>query len=363
MADPLRSGYAFSNSPNDFTKPPISFKVPAGLGIAAAVIIGFFVVNNAMHGSSNSTTTQFVPDSTQVTQPGADSQPTYHPKIVRTSAPVVAPPVRSQTLVSRPAPLVVHATQAPATPTTQPANAATAPDGCRTLQIASVSGDGAEVVVADGRRYAVSEDMLMRARASDWVTGEPVSVCTSPEGVSLRTTAYGSVQATLAGRTGSIAMAGCRPLYIAYTAGDGSEIGTTDGSVFHVTSNMLSRARAADWATGESVTACAASDGGATYVSISEAYGNVETVREKTGTGDALQPACRQGTVERGASEGQSIHLDDGAYRIDDNMLMQARARDWTTGDTVTVCRYSIAGMTYASISRGYGRVQTTKVR
>ena len=203
--------------------------------------------------------------------------------------------------------------------------------------------------------------MLMRARASDWVTGQPVTVCSSSEGASLRA-GYGSVQATLAGRDRSVEMAGCRPLYIAYTAGDGSEIGTTDGSVFQVTENMLSRARAADWATGESVNACAASTSDVTYVAISQAYGNVETTRVKTGTGEAPQPSCNQRTVERGPSEDQSIRLNDGAYRIDDNMLMQARARDWTTGDAVTVCRYSISGLTYASISRGYGRVQTTKI-
>jgi len=106
-----------------------------------------------------------------------------------------------------------------------------------------------------------------------------------------------------------------------------------------------------------------ASDGDISYGAISQDYGSVETVRKKAGNGEALQASCEQRTIERGPDEENSIRLDDGSYQIDDNMMMQVRAKNWATGDTVTVCKYSIGGTTYASIARDYGKVQATKTQ
>jgi hypothetical protein len=364
LGDPLRSGFILSNSQSDFTRPPISCNLLAGLGLVAAIVIGLVAVNSILHSVSRSTPAEHVLDWTPLAAPVAKKQPTSHPAILWTSAPSGMPPTSSHAHSQLP-PRVAQATPAAivaAVPSSEVA--ASASVGCANLQIASVSGDGITIVVSDGRRYSVSDDMLMRVRASNWVTGGSVRVCVSPEGTSLRTEEFEApVQAVSAGRSNSVEMAGCRPLYIAYTTGDGSEIATTDGSIFEVTSNMLSRVRASGWSTGEGVNVCTASDGGISYGAISQDYGSVETVREKAGNGQALQASCEQRTIERGPDEEESIRLDDGSYQIDDNMMMQVRAKNWATGDTVTVCKYSIGGTTYASIARDYGKVQATKIQ
>lgn len=365
QGDPLRSGFILSDSQSGFIRPPISCNVLAGLGIIAAIVIGLVAINSILHSVAHSTPAQLVADSTQPAPPVAQNPPTSHPAIFLTSAPGGMPPTSSHAHSQVP-PRVAQATPAVLVASVPPSGVApaTASVGCVNLQIASVTGDGSTIVVSDGRRYNVSDDMLMRVRASNWVTGESVRVCVSSEGASLRTQEFASpVQAAFAGRSSSVEMAGCRPLYIAYTTGDGSEMGTTDGSTFEVTSNMLSRVRASGWTTGEGVNVCIARDGGTSYGSISQDYGSVETVRKKAGNGDALQASCEQRTIERGPDEENSIRLDDGSYQIDDNMMMQVRAKNWATGDTVTVCKYSIGGTTYASIARDYGKVQATKTQ
>jgi hypothetical protein len=48
-ADPLRTGFILSNSPNDAIRPPMRFSCGAVFGVVAAIIIGLFIMNRVVH--------------------------------------------------------------------------------------------------------------------------------------------------------------------------------------------------------------------------------------------------------------------------------------------------------------------------
>lgn len=362
-ADPLRSGYSFSDSANNFVRPPVLSslpKFPVGLAITAAIVIGFFIVTGQRHGPSSAGSVQ-TGTAAQQAQAAPQRHPSYNFTPERTAAPIATP------TTSPPAAIASHVVAAPvalAAPSrTAERKAATTlvrTDGCDTASIASVSGDGSDVVLSDGNRYAIS-DGVMRMTASTWATGDEVQACVSPDGASLKTE-YQTVQAT-AGEPAPVEPGGCRTLYVGYTTADGSEIGMTDGSIFEVVSNGVARMTTSTWSTGESTTVCTAKQDGTWYAGIKTSYQKVESTLGTVGTGKAVEPTCSQDTVTSGPDNAGTLRLDDGSYRVQ-NAVMQMQARQMVTGDPVTVCSYSTNGITYASIAKSsYEKVQATRVQ
>jgi hypothetical protein len=364
-ADPLRSGYAFSDSANNFVRPSVLSDLPkflAGLAITAAVVVGFFIVTGQLHGPSSGGSTQAGTAAAQQAQAAPQSHPSYNFTPEMTVAPIATsatqpPAARANHVAAAPSAL-----RAPAQGSERKI-AATSPvasDGCGTRSIASVSGDGGDIVLSDGNRYAVS-DGVMRMTASTWATGDEVQACASLDGASLKTE-YQTVQAT-AGEPAAVEAGGCRTLYVGYTTADGAGIGMTDGSVFQVVSNGVARMTASTWSTGEPTTVCTAKQDGTWYAGIKTSYQKVESTLGTVGTGKAVEPACSQDTVTSGPDTAGTLRLDDGSYRVQ-NAVMQMQARQMVTGDPVTVCSYSTSGVTYASIAKSsYEKVQATRVQ
>ena len=355
-ADPLRTGFTLSDSPNDAIKPPPKFSWPAGLGIAAAILIGFFIVNSTVH-SNVSAPPQQVADTTR-SQPAAPLL--SQPLILETQPAVVPPPARTSS------PAVAHR-QPGAPPQTSPPSqpnhgmTAVAPgivNGCQGLQIASVNGDGSQIIVSNGNRYSVSDD-VMRITASNWATGDPVGVCSSSVGASLKV-GYSSVQAFAVGTT-SVDMGNCRNLYIGYTTADGSKVGATDGSIFHLVPNDVLKMTASNWTTGEPATVCTALHDGVWYAALRVGYSKVQATLASIGTGRAQEATCSDATVEIAANESGRLRVGNSAYQIE-NDVMQMTAQQFVTGDAVVVCKYSTRGTTYASIAKGFSRVQATQI-
>jgi hypothetical protein len=350
-ADPLRTGYLLSNSPNDAIRPPV--KVPwAGLGIAAAIVGGLFVIAGELNHPTSFPTQQSVTQTYQqpVQQPVPIS-PTSPPHLA--SIPPVtraAPPQPVRTRDSHGAPPAAPSRSTTIATQRAPVN------GCESLQIASVSGDGSEVVISNGNRYAIADD-LMKVTASNWATGDSVVICSTADATSLKV-GYSNAEASAAGST-PVEAGSCSRLYIGYSAPDGSDVGTTDGSIFQVVENDLLRVTASNWTTGQPATVCTARHDGIWYASVRVGYSQAQTTMRTRGSGQTVEPSCSNSMVD-GSGSGR-LRVGGGSYRVD-NDLMQVTAQQFTTGDPVVVCKYSAGGVTHASIARGYSTVQATEL-
>ncbi len=351
-ADPLRTGFVLSNSLNDAIRPPI--KLPwGGIAIAAAAIIGFFVVTGEL--SHISSTPRAQQSTTQSYQ-----QPVQPPApVTRTRSPHFAPiGALTPGALAQPVETQPPQTAYQPTPSRQMTTAVQAPvSGCATMEIASVNGDGTQVVTSNGRRYAVSDD-LMKVTVSSWATGDQVVVCSSADGTSLKV-GFSDAQASAAGST-SVEAGSCRQLYIGYSAPDGTEVGTTDGSIFRVIDNDLLKVSASSWTTGESATVCTARHDDTWFASVHVGYSKVQTVMATIGSGKTVLASCTDSTFDGGARSGR-LRVGGGSYRVD-NDLMQVEAQTFTTGDAVVVCKYSSGEVTHASIAKGFSRVQATEL-
>jgi hypothetical protein len=362
-ADPLRIGFILSDSPTDAIKPPWKFSPLGALGVLAAVVIGFVVVSNLLRGTPNPLPVRQTSESVQQVQPVAQQPAEPQGDAVSTSA--ARPPVQARlpaTAQLHAAMVIPRATAPASPPISSPKPVAAAPAahgvGCQDLEIASVNGDGSQVVASDGSRYDIA-DPVMRMTASNWATGDAVGVCTSVDGASLKV-GYSSVSATAAG-VSSVDMGSCRNLYIGYTTADGSKIGATDGSVFEVVPNEVLKMTASNWTTGQPTVVCTALRDGTWYAAIRVGYSKVEATLAKIGTGRTREASCYDSTVERGPNESGGLRIGNGSYRIE-NTVMQMTAQQLVTGDAVTVCTYSTNGTIYASIAKGYSRVQATQL-
>ncbi len=364
-ADPLRSGFVLSDSSRDMIRPPV--KMPRGFGIgfvATLVLAGVIwqVSASIGHGSvsSNATGANAQSAFAALSAPSAAVLATAPPAIVHHIPPPVAPAGAMAAATA-----TTGAVQAPVgtgtatvtfpvhqAPTNTTQTAAQSANGCSAHQIASVADDGSTIVLSNGVVYSVTDDMLARAGAADWVTGQDVTVCGS--GSAALHVGYDTVNAR-AGDTVSIDAGSCRSLYVGYADSDGEHVGTTDGSVFTLNANMLERASAAGWTTGQTVRACSMKVNGVWRASLVVGYDRVQTTVSRGGTGEAIAPRCGTDTVRD--SEGSGIRLSDGSYRVE-NMLMQAAVRSVAVGTEVTVCKYVANAMVYSGIVAGYDRIE-----
>lgn len=362
-ADRLRPGYVFSNSPNDFYKLPFKISPRSWLFAAAAAIIGFVVLT--YHGSNNSqsATVAQAQSQAQVQSQPVDQiqqyvppQPTPKP-IQMTTKPVFVPrkSTAREVAVAQTSASTVSQVVSTSALTKAPAVA----NGCVNYTVASVNGDGSDVVLSNGKHYSVS-DTLARASASGWSTGDEVVGCTSDQEDSLKRN-FQTVQATIAGQA-SIKSYGCRTLYVGYTNEDGSKIVTTDGTKMSLLDNALARASASGWSTGESVSVCTVKQGDVAYAGIKRNFQEVEATIDHFGSGQAEPASCTPKSIAHPIDDDGVIRVGAGSYRIE-NDFMKAEANAMAIGDPVLLCTYSSNGSVYASIAKSdFQIVQAYKV-
>lgn len=364
-ADKRRSGFIFSNSANDFYRLPFTLSGKWWLA-GAAVVIGFLFLTNYGGHDSQATTTQQLQTQTQTQEQQAyqpqqyaaapSSEPSQPVRVAE--QPTFAPVISSTRRVAT-APTAVPITHILAPASAPHQQSPTIVNGCATYSIASVNGDGSSVVLSNGAQYSVS-DILMRASASMWSTGDEVVACTSGQNVSLKRN-FQTVQAAFAGHA-AVQNFGCRSLYLGYTGDEGATVVTTDGTSMTLVDNPLARASASQWSTGESVDVCAASQGAVAYVGIKRNFQEVEATVDRSGSGQARPATCSQSSVADAIDGDGVIRIGHGSYRINE-ALMKAEANQMAIGDPVVLCLYLSNGSTYASIARSdFQRIQAYKV-
>jgi len=130
---------------------------------------------------------------------------------------------------------------------------------CNGHTIVRVANEGSTITTSDGASYRVSTS-YMRWRASDWTTGDSVTVCTSRLGdestaASIENPArYFKLQADLITQ-GDASSVNCRGSKVFQVSNDGGIVTTIDGASYVVSTSYM-KWRAADWTTGESVKVC-----------------------------------------------------------------------------------------------------------
>jgi hypothetical protein len=131
---------------------------------------------------------------------------------------------------------------------------------------------------------------------------------------------------------------------IASVSDGGSTVVTTDGGSYTVSDHGLMRYEAAQWSTGDRVRVCRAG----AAASISNAANSAKVQADYQGTGSAVGLHCHNATIANVTDNGAGVETaDGGAYTISDHGLMRYEAAQWSTGDSVIVCRAGAA----ASIS------------
>ncbi len=361
-ADKLRSGYLFTDSPNDFYKLPFKISPRFWLSVSTATIVGFIIFTSFNAHRSQESAMARAQSRMQV-QSVFQARQYVLPKTVFTATPArsMAKPAFNPVKASvREIASTITATTVPHIIRTKSRGALVVANGCATFTVASVNDDGSSVALSNGERYSIVGS-LMRTEASGWSTGDEIVACTSSQ----ETTLKRNFETARAAPTGQVSLKsyGCRTRYIGYTDEDGSKLATTDGTTMALLGNDLARTEAAGWSTGDKVDVCAAKEGDIVYVGIKRNFQEVEATIAHFGSGQSTPATCSRTRITNTIDASGVMSVVRGSYRVD-NDFMRGEAEQMAVGDHVTICVYSSNGSTYASIATSdFQKVQAYGVR
>ena len=387
-ADPLRSGFLLSDSPNDLTRRPSPFNACSTLVALAAVVLGVsWVLSSMLRNTDASAPTQFIGSSAQKTHFSqttmARTAPSEHVSSTRqtvASAVVIRNQPRTAT-TSPPATAPAVLRHAPAAPLPNRSAVETsrglqsvdlsAERPCADTVIIRVEDGGVSLQTGDGRSFSISTAGLTRYTAARWSTGDIVNICAAVAKSGLayasisNRSRYDKVAGTLVS-TGSPSQVTCDKLRLVRVADSGSTLEATDGSRYQVSQSGLMRYAAARWSTGDPVRVCRArAADGAVAASVENAtyYDKVQAALTFQGKSAGIR--CWETRIASVRDSGSRVATADGAsYVVSESGLMQYAAQAWSTGELVTVCESRAAdGSVPASISNTahYDKVQATR--
>lgn len=241
---------------------------------------------------------------------------------------------------------------------------------CRTVAIATVTGDGSVVDLSDGDRYQLT-DPVDKAQAGGWTTGTAVAECAWPTALnraaSLDVNGYSvrALPATIAavatpqGTTSSAPA--CADASITQVTDDGYGMALSDGHVYAV--DAAGHVTASAWLVGDAVSVCSSQPAhalegggvarGANAYTIARFGVAVSAVRTQSLSTAAASPTlCVVRLVSALAGDGSRVVVNDGhTYRID-GATGRAIVASWALGERVTVCVKLTNGTVYATLAR-----------
>jgi hypothetical protein len=303
-ADQLRSGFILSDLPNAFIRPPMKFPW-AGFFVVAAVVTTFVVgINLTSHAPAQKPASAAQqPTISQPQQNAANSEP-----------------------AARPDP-----TDGPAT-TAAPAQV----DPPSAVQHAAIPPPVAATTTAMTTQKRAPDPANDHSRSTN------SAAATAPEGA-------------------------CNQTVIASVEDDGATVRLSNGSTYTISTNGVMRYSAAQWSTGDTVTACLTRGiDGTTAASISNPahYDKLQATLESSG-GES-EVSCDDERLTRVADGGSSVDASGGgAYEVSSAGVMRYSAAQWSTGDAVQICRTSLSnGNVAVSIANPahYDKLQATLV-
>lgn len=157
---------------------------------------------------------------------------------------------------------------------------------CAPQTVRSMGDDGASLQTADGATYEVSENGIMRIQASQWSTGDAVTVCTAhmrDGAVAAGLTNprhYSTVQALRTGiaRASSVT---CREATIVDVGSEGESVALSDNRLYRISDAGIMRIQVQQWTTGEVVRICSSTNRLGTAASLENRarYSKVQAIR------------------------------------------------------------------------------------
>ncbi|MGB8203490.1 MAG: hypothetical protein WCE83_02320 [Candidatus Baltobacteraceae bacterium] len=388
-ADPLRSGYIFSDSGRDAIKPKPQFQWGSCLFVVViGLLFGTWVLGGASHGFPNQQASSTVqedgqPRGTPVTTetwPVDQARSVASSNVAQTSGSYE--PSRTSGGPPPAAAIVARAAAQPAStkvpvPAAATASAAksvvSAPEaGCSDTAITSMEDDGATVKLANGTAYSISDGGIMRIQVGQWSTGDSVEVCLSKanDGITYASISnpahYQKVQAILT-TAGATSRVDCADVKVVRMYNDGGTIDTSDGLTMAVSSAGIMRIQAGQWSTGDAVNVCSstlANGNVAASIENQSHYQKVQaTVVGQTRSSDVQ---CRSASISSVGDGGTSVRSSDGrSYSVSSAGIMRIQAQQWTTGERVQICEaLARDGSTAASIENPahFQKVQASRL-
>jgi hypothetical protein len=362
-ADPLRSGFLFSDSSNDSVKPQIATRLPITFVMIAIVIAVIWYLSTLAHSEPSTNAAHPVGYTTEFekVQPETVARQPVTPVIAATD-----PPRTQQSSVQSASSPTFHKAALIA-PSIHPASALTAsvvartpiirstlskPDSCVPSEVANVEDDGATLRASNGDSFQVSPDGTMRFLAAQWSTGDVVTICVSSGAAASieNPDHYAKVQATLASHDHATSIS-CDDAQLTRMSNDGARLDASDGYSFIVS---------------DKVRVCTTTlSGSVIAASIADPihYAKVQaTVADRTGS-SAI--SCATTTLSSVSNSGTSVVTVNGrSYSVSDIGTMRFLAQQWSTGDTVTTCETRMSdGSVAASIANPdhYSKVQASR--
>ncbi len=380
-ADPLRSGFLFSDSPNDSVKPPVPpTKFPVTFVAIAIVIAVIWYLSSLAHSEPSTNASHPVGYTTEseraqsetvarqaVTPTIAATNPAPKPRnSVRSAS---SPAFHKVALISpsiHPASAPIASAVASKLPITRPA--LVRDNSCASSQVADVEDDGATIRASNGDTFTVSPDGTMRFLTAQWSTGDAVTICISRGSAASieNPTHYAKVQATLESHDHATSIF-CDDAQLTRMSDDGARIDASDGYSFVVSEAGTMRFLASQWSTSDHVVVCMATlPGSVAAASIANPvhYAKVQaTVSQRTASSPI---SCVTTTLSNVSNEGTSVVTGNGrSYTVVDIGTMRFLVQQWSTGDSVTICESRISdGSIAASIAdpAHYSKVQASRV-